>query len=62
MELYLDGRRTTPFLGICFSVLPVIRSYAGAFVGLSSSCVMFRIFLGVKMLFVLFVAVLPALC
>jgi hypothetical protein len=37
-----------PFLGIPFNILPVIRSYPGAFFGFRSSCIMFLIAFGVR--------------
>jgi hypothetical protein len=36
-----------PFLGIPFNILPVIRSYPGAFLGLRSLCIIFWIYFGV---------------
>jgi hypothetical protein len=39
--LYIVVRWTVPFLGISFNILPVIRSYPGALLGLTSSCIMF---------------------
>jgi hypothetical protein len=36
------------FFGISFNILPVIRSYPGASLGLRSSCIMFRISFGVR--------------
>jgi hypothetical protein len=36
MELHMDVTWTVPFLGISFNILPVIRSYPGACLGLRS--------------------------
>jgi hypothetical protein len=50
-ELHMDARWTRPLLGSYFNILPVIRSYLGAFFGLRSSFIKFWISLGVKNLF-----------
>jgi hypothetical protein len=47
----MDIRWTFPFLGILFSIFSESKSYPCAFLGLSSTCIMFIIFFGVKNLF-----------
>jgi hypothetical protein len=48
IALHIAVRWTVTFLGISFNILPVIRSYPGAFLGLRSSCIMFWISFDVR--------------
>jgi hypothetical protein len=48
IELHIDVRWTMHFLGNSFNILPVIKSYHGAFLALRSSCIIFLDFLRCK--------------
>jgi hypothetical protein len=48
MKLHMDVRRTMPSLSISFKILPVIRSYPGACLGLRSFLYHILDFLGCK--------------